>query len=298
MYKEILDAFLEGLDDPTNFKKALLENQLNYHFVNKNEENESILNDSALVAMRVIDRLSVNDIIGFQTLSLKNPKIISSGIEYDNVPLTTRTFLARWTIEALEDLKNRNGIDIQCELISALANEIAYDITAEIVGRIHQVASYNGTIETVLNPEDVLDHSDIINDIIISETKKVDANWIVVSPSVHLMLQVGKNFKNYSKVKNNFEGSGFSCVGMFNKNIKVYSYLFQDEGTVLIGSKVKNHEDTPIVYAPETLLMPAKSDISAVEEGFGTMWNFETRYSLFVEFAAAEAIYRKISIKM
>ena len=297
MYKETLDVLLEGLDDPINFKKTLLENQLKSHFANKNKENEILQNDSAIVARHIVDMLSINDIIGFQTLSLKDPKIISSGIEYDVVPVT-RPFQARWSTEAMEDLKNLHGIDIRCELISALANEIAYEITSEIVGRIDQVASYNGTIEMVLNPEDVLDHSDIINDIIISETKNVDANWIVVSPSIHLMLQVGKNFKNYSKVKNNLGDSGFSCVGMLDENIKVYSYLFQDEGTVLIGSKVEDREDTPIVYAPETLLMPAKSDIPAVEEGFGTMWNFETRYSLFVEFAAAEAIYRKISIKM
>ncbi len=300
MYNETLEALLEDIDDPTQFKRSLLENQLRYHFANKTKENNDIINDSVVMVRRIIDKLTINECIGIQTLDLKNPKVISSAIPYDASPVT-RPLSARWTVEAMEDIKNANGIDIHSELMLAISTEVVHEITAEIINKIDQVASYAGVITKDYCNYGTDPTREYIKDMIISNIKDADGNWIIVSPFVVAMLQNCKDSKfkpdNPEIRKWGFDGP-LSYMGMLDKTIKVYSYAYFKEEIVLIGSKVEGREDTPIVYAPETLLIPVKRHIPNSVHDHRTIWAFMTRYSLFVEPVAADVIYRKISIKM
>ncbi len=295
MYKETLQALGEGLQEPVYIKKAILENQLKYHFANKNEENESIHNDSVAIVRRVVNMLNINELIGFQPLSLEDPKIMSSGVEYDAIIPVTRPFRAGWSMEAMEDMKTLHGIDIHFELITAMSTEIENEITSEIIRKIDQVAGHAGTVEADFSGTDILEQAAMIKQTIISNVREVDGNWIIISPFIVSMLQSCNDSEYKQTESSTWNKSSLTYMGTLDENIKVYSNMFLiDDNTVLIGSKVEDREDTPIVYAPETLLMPNSREIP---EGFGTMWGFNTRYSLFTEPVSADAIYRKLSIK-
>lgn len=295
MYKEILDALLDGLDDPTGVKTPIIENQLRYHFANKTKETEDLQNDSAIIVRRVLDKLYISELIGVQPITPDNHEITSCGIEYEALP-ESRPLQCRWTIDAIEDIKNINGIDLHCEMIHAIAVEVENKITQEIVNKIDQVASYSGSKNIIFESfEDMED----ITKCIIKEVKEVDGNWIIITPTILAMLQSSKDatYKQTDGVRLGFSAGSITNAGVIDENIKVYVNTYGDERTVLIGSKVENREDTPIVYAPETMLMPVKMDANS-EEVFGTVWNFMTRSALFVEPVAADAIYRKLVIRM
>lgn len=292
MYKEMLDVLLEDLNDPTGAKQTILKNQLSHDFANKNKENRGFLMTCNYVVRSILNHLTINELIGIQPVTPTNLKIVSSGIEWD-IFTVTRPLSTCWTLEALEDIRSMNGLDIEAELRSALAIEIEHEITAEIINKIDQVASYSGSKNIIFESfED-------ITKCIIEEVREVDGNWIIISPTILAMLQSSKDatYKQTDGVRLGFSAGSITNAGVIDENIKVYVNTYGDEGTVLIGSKVENREDTPIVYAPETMLMPVKRDANG-EEVFGAVWNFMTRSALFVEPVAADAIYKKLVIKI
>ena len=86
-------------------------------------------------------------------------------------------------------------------------------------------------------------------------------------------------------------------VGTVN-NINLYCSLWSnvDDNIVLIGSKDPDSEDTPIVYAPEIMIMVG--DKIQRKGDFEKITPLMTRYGKFVNHSAVEDQYRKISVKI
>ena len=70
---------------------------------------------------------------------------LSIQILKQTVEAKTRKLSARWTFESAQDAQSQHGIDIEAEIMAALAQEITAEIDQEILGSLRGLA---GTIET------------------------------------------------------------------------------------------------------------------------------------------------------
>lgn len=163
----------------------------------------------------------------------------------------TRKLQAKWTIEAMQDLSNQHGLDLEAEITQALSAEIVHEIDNEIVTDLIKLA---GTTETFDMggaftgvPHYVGDRHAVLGVLInkvaneiAAKTRRGAGNFIVVSPAVVSVLQSAAKSVFAPAVAGSFEGpNNTRLVGVLNGTIKVYSFLFNASfGTVAAGSAV------------------------------------------------------------
>ena len=124
---------------------------------------------------------------------------ISVQILKQAVEAKTRKLQARWTFEAAQDAQAMHGIDVEAEIMAALAQEITAEIDQEILLSLRSLASteftYNqatvsGTATFVGDEHAAL--AVLINrvaNLIAQRTRRGAGNWAVVSPASLTVLQ-------------------------------------------------------------------------------------------------------------
>jgi len=203
----------------------------------------------------------------------------------------SRKLQARWTPEAMQDLKASHGLDLEAEITSSLSaavvseidNEIINDLIAlagttesfDMAGTFTGVPNYIGDRHAVLGT--------LINKVaneIARKTRRGPANWIVVSPLVVSVLQSAAKSVFAPAVSGSFDGpNNTKLVGTLNGNIKVYSYIYHDQGTepVLLGFKGGSGEmDSGYFYCPYIPLM--SSGVVVDPNTFNPHVSLMTRY--------------------
>ena len=203
----------------------------------------------------------------------------------------SRKLQARWTPEAMQDLKASHGLDLEAEITASLSaavvseidNEIINDLIAlagttdsfDMAGPMTGVPNYVGDRHAVLGV--------LINRVaneIARKTRRGPANWIVVSPLVVSVLQSASKSVFAPAVSGSFEGpNNTKLVGTMNGSIKVYSYVYHDQGTepVLLGFKGGSGEmDTGYFYCPYVPLM--SSGVVVDPNTFNPHVSLMTRY--------------------
>ena len=58
----------------------------------------------------------------------------------ETVEAKTRRLSARWTFEAAQDAESMHGVDVEAEIMQALAQEIVVEIDQEIIGSLRTLA--------------------------------------------------------------------------------------------------------------------------------------------------------------
>ncbi len=194
----------------------------------------------------------------------------------------TRKLQSSWTIEAMQDMKNGHGMDIETEMTRALSAEIVQEIDAEIIGDLIALAgtasSYDGSLTGVgpYTPTFIGDRfanlQSVINYVaneIARKTRRGAGNFIVVSPLIVSVLQSAAKSVFAPAVKGEFKGpNNTQLAGTLNGQIKVYSYLWnqaqawggganpEQNDTILVGYKGGNGEtDSGYFYCPYIPLM-------------------------------------------
>jgi hypothetical protein len=182
----------------------------------------------------------------------------------------TRKLQAKWTLEAAQDLSAQHGLNLEAEITAALSAEIVSEIDNEIINDLIALAgtvetfdmagSFTGTPHFVGDRHAVL--GVLINKVaneIARKTRRGAANWIVVSPLVASVLQSAAKSVFAPAVAGSFEGpNNTKLIGTLNGSIKVYTYIYHDQGTepVLVGYKGGSGEmDTGYFYCPYIPLM-------------------------------------------
>ena len=203
----------------------------------------------------------------------------------------SRKLQARWTPESMQDLQASHGLNIQAELTSSLSAAIVSEIDNEIINDLFALA---GTAETFdMNatftgvPHYVGDRHAVLGVLInkvaneiARKTRRGGANWIVVSPLVLSVLQSAAKSVFAPAVSGSFEGpNNTKLVGTLNGNIKVYTYIYMDQGTepILLGFKGGNGElDAGYFYCP---YVPLQSSGTVIDPNtFNTHVSLATRY--------------------
>ena len=213
---------------------------------------------------------------------------ISVQILKQAVEAKTRKLQARWTFEAAQDAQSQHGIDVEAEVMAALAQEITAEIDQEILASLRSLASteftYNqatvsGTATFVGDEHAAL--AVLINrtaNLIAQRTRRGAGNFAVCSPAALTVLQSATTSAFARSTEGTFEApTNTKFAGTLNGAMKVYVDSFASDSTpVLVGYKGSSETDAAAFYCPYIPLM--SSGVVLDPSTFEPVVSFMTRY--------------------
>ena len=217
---------------------------------------------------------------------------ISVQILKQAVEAKTRKLQARWTFEAAQDAQAMHGIDVEAEIMAALAQEITAEIDQEILLSLRSLAAteytYNqatvsGTATFVGDEHAAL--AVLINrvaNLIAQRTRRGAGNYAVVSSASLTVLQSATTSAFARTTEGTFEApTNTKFVGTLNGAMRVFVDSYASDTTpVLVGYKGSSEADAPAFYCPYIPLM--SSGVVLDPTTFEPVVSFMTRYG-FIE---------------
>jgi hypothetical protein len=208
------------------------------------------------------------------------------------VEAKTRKLSARWTFEAAQDAQAQQGIDIEAEIMAALAQEITAEIDQEVLASLSTLA---GTATETYNQAAVSGTATFVGDehaalavqinrvanLIAQRTRRGAGNWAVISPLALTILQSATTSAFARTTEGTFEApTNTKFVGTLNNAMKVYVNTYATESAgydnVLIGYKGSSEADAAAFYCPYVPLM--SSGVVLDPSTFEPVVSFMTRY--------------------
>jgi hypothetical protein len=227
------------------------------------------------------------DTLAFESWGGRN---ITLEVLKQTVTASTRTLGAKWSTESMQDLSSQHGLDIESELTAAMSAQVVSEIDNEIITDLLELAGtsetfdMNGTFTGV--PHFVGDRFAVLGvlinkvaSIISRKIRQGSANFIVVSPLVAAVLQSATKSVFAPAVAGSFEGpNGTKLIGTLNGSIKVYTYLYWDQGVepILVGFKGADQTAAGYFYCPYVPL--TASGIVTDPVTFNHHLRLQTRY--------------------
>jgi hypothetical protein len=250
--------------------------------------------EEALSPFKIAEGYSANNgaaATAASTASLEGAagKRLSIQILKQTVEAKTRKLSARWTFEAAQDAQAQQGIDIEAEIMAALAQEITAEIDQEVLGSLATLAgsqnteAYNqanvsGTATFVGDEHAAL--AVMINRVanrIAQRTRRGAGNWAVVSPTALTVLQSATTSAFARTTEGTFEApTNTKFVGTLNNAMKIYVNTYATSDDVLVGYKGANESDAAAFYCPYIPLM--SSGVVLDPATFEPVVSFMTRY--------------------
>jgi hypothetical protein len=206
----------------------------------------------------------------------------------ETVEAKTRRLSARWTFEAAQDAEAMHGVDVEAEIMQALAQEIVVEIDQEIIGSLRTLAGAGTTLDfSSLSGQSVYvgdRHAALAIEInraanrIAARTRRGAGNYIVVSPEALTILQSASTSTFARTTEGSFEApTNTKFVGTLNGTIKVFVDNYAADGTkVLVGYKGSSETDAPAFYCPYIPLMSTGPVMDP--STFEPVVSFMTRY--------------------
>ena len=208
------------------------------------------------------------------------------------VEAKSRKLSARWTFEAAQDAQAQQGIDIEAEIMAALAQEITAEIDQEILASLSALATVEQTYDQSLVSGTATfvgdEHAALaiqinrVANLIAQRTRRGAANWAVVSNQALTILQSATTSAFARTTEGTFEApTNTKFVGTLNNAMRIYvnSYMpdtGNDNNQVLIGYKGASEADAPAFYCPYIPLM--SSGVVLDPNTFEPVVGFLTRY--------------------
>jgi len=209
------------------------------------------------------------------------------------VEAKTRKLSARWTFEAAQDAQAMHGLDVEAEIMAALAQEITVEIDQEVLGSLRTLAgsaqetfdqaavqAVDGRAAAFVGDEHAA-LAVLINRVanrIAQRTRRGAGNWAVVSPAALTVLQSATTSAFARTTEGTFEApTNTKFVGTLNGAMRIYvdSYA-SDTADVLVGYKGSSEADAAAFYCPYVPLM--SSGVVLDPATFEPVVGFMTRY--------------------
>ncbi len=216
-------------------------------------------------------------------------KKMSIQILKQTVEAKSRKLSARWTFEAAQDAQAQQGIDIEAEIMAALAQEITAEIDQEVLASLRALA---GTAQQAYDQNAVSGTATFVGDehaalavmvnrvanTIAQRTRRGAGNWAVVSPHALTVLQSATTSAFARTTEGTFEApTNTKFVGTLNGAMKVYVDSYAADSTdVLVGYKGTSEADAPAFYCPYIPLM--SSGVVLDPSSFEPVVSFMSRY--------------------
>ena len=217
---------------------------------------------------------------------------MSIQIVKETVEAKSRKLAARWTFEAAQDAQAMHGVDIEAEILAALAQEITTEIDQEILASLmslagHSSAAYNQSTvsgSTDFTPTFLGDIHAVLAitmneqaNLIAARTRRGAANWAVVSPNVLTVLQSATTSAFARTTEGTFEApTNVKLAGTLNNSMKIYVNTYAANDDVLLGYKGSTETDAAAFYCPYVPLM--SSGVVMDPNTFEPTVSFMTRY--------------------
>ena len=215
-------------------------------------------------------------------------KRLSIQILKQAVEAKSRKLSARWTFEAAQDAQAQQGIDVEAEIMAALAQEITAEIDQEIIGSLKSLA---GTAQLTYNQAAVSGTATFVGDehaalavqinrvanTIAQRTRRGAGNWAVVSPTALTILQSATTSAFARSTEGTFEApTNTKFVGTLNGAMRIYANAYATNDDVLVGYKGASEADAAAFYCPYIPLM--SSGVVLDPQTFEPVVGFLTRY--------------------
>ena len=213
---------------------------------------------------------------------------LSIQILKQTVEAKTRKLSARWTFEAAQDAQAQQGIDIEAEVMAALAQEITAEIDQEVIQSLKTLAgtaaltydqgAVSGTATFVGDEHAALAvQINRVSNLIAQRTRRGAGNYAVVSPTVLTLLQSATTSAFARTTEGTFEApTNTKFVGTLNSAMRVYVNGYATDDDVLIGYKGSSESDAAAFYCP---YIPLMSSGVVLDPGtFEPVVSFMTRY--------------------
>jgi hypothetical protein len=214
---------------------------------------------------------------------------LSIQILKQTVEAKTRKLSARWTFEAAQDAQAQHGIDVEAEIMAALAQEITAEIDQEVLASLVSLAgsqnqeTYNqatvsGTATFVGDEHAALAvQINRVANRIAQRTRRGAGNFAVVSPTMLTVLQSATTSAFARTTEGTFEApTNTKLVGTLNNAMRVYVNTYAGNDTVLVGYKGASESDAAAFYCPYIPLM--SSGVVLDPATFEPVVSFMTRY--------------------
>jgi hypothetical protein len=213
---------------------------------------------------------------------------LSIQILKQTVEAKSRKLSARWTFEAAQDAQSQHGIDVEAEIMAALAQEITAEIDQEVIASLTSLAgsaaeTYNqaavsGTATFVGDEHAALAvQINKVSNLIAQRTRRGAGNWAVVSPTVLTILQSATTSAFARTTEGSFEApTNTKMVGTLNNAMKIYVNTYASSDDVLVGYKGTSESDAAAFYCPYIPLM--SSGVVLDPTSFEPVVSFMTRY--------------------
>ena len=258
-----------------------------------NTANDVTAGDEALSPFKIAEAYSGDGTAGkaASTAALEGAagRKMSIQILKQTVEAKTRKLSARWTFEAAQDAQSMHGIDVEAEIMAALAQEITAEIDQEVIGSL---VSLSGTAAQTYDQTAVSGTATFVGDehaalavqinrvsnLIAQRTRRGAGNWAVVSPFALTILQSATTSAFARTTEGTFEApTNTKMVGTLNSAMKVYVNTYSaDAAPVLIGYKGASESDAAAFYCP---YIPLMSSGVVLDPGtFEPTVSFMTRY--------------------
>ena len=213
---------------------------------------------------------------------------LSIQILKQTVEAKTRKLSARWTFEAAQDAQSQHGIDVEAEIMAALAQEITAEIDQEILASLgtlagtasetYDQAAVSGTATFVGDEHAAL--AVLINknaNLIAARTRRGAGNWAIVSPTMLTVLQSATTSAFARTTEGPFEApTNTKFVGTLNGTMRVYVNQYAADDTILVGYKGSTETDAAAFYCPYIPLMSSGTVLDPAT--FEPTVSFMTRY--------------------
>jgi hypothetical protein len=214
---------------------------------------------------------------------------LSIQILKQTVEAKSRKLSARWTFEGAQDAQSQHGIDIEAEIMAALAQEITAEIDQEVLSSLdtlagtavetYDQAAVSGTATFVGDEHAALAvQINRASNLIAQRTRRGAGNWAVVSPLALTILQSATTSAFARTTEGTFEApTNTKMVGTLNNAMKVYVNTYaSDSAAVLVGYKGSSESDAAAFYCPYIPLM--SSGVVLDPSTFEPVVSFLTRY--------------------
>lgn len=230
----------------------------------------------------------------YQTPGGKIPSV-HLDISLVTVQAESKKIKARWTVEAVDDMRALHGLDVETEIVSTFSHEVMLEIDRTIIdeliaGAMH-TASYTyvdtcpGEIETIRKLLTVLG---AMSGRIHKASGRAPANFIVVGPSVMSLLDQLSTHGDYAAIEQGMVNPwyndtmahyGISRVGTLLRKWAVYLNPWQDETKILMGLKGRGFIDAGYAYCPYVPLQVTPTFLDPEDQTFrkGIRTRFATK---------------------
>lgn len=191
---------------------------------------------------------------------------ISLDIALHTVQAESRKLKARWTVEAVDDLRAMHGVDAEAELVSTFSNEVMLEIDREIIADLINGAAHSATYTySATTPGEIESIRKLLTQIsamsaaIHRTSGRAPANFLVVSPAVGGLLDQLSTHGDFASIESNVQSPsygpmtanyGIARIGTLLRRWAVYQDPYMTSNQVLVGLKGNSFLDAGYVYAP------------------------------------------------